>query len=96
VYPFSSSFIFNPMTSHWFPLAITDELMFHTALFACTAHMVQLGKGCSQENSELLHRIVRRLSNRIVQARDNGHYSDTTIAAVSCLAMTEVSVEDAL
>lgn len=71
-------------------MAVTDELLFITSLFACTAHMIQVGRGYVQENAELLHRVVRLLNQRIIDAGDSGNYSDATICSVSCLALTEV------
>jgi hypothetical protein len=83
------------MRSHWFPLAMGDELMFHTTLFACTTHMCYLGKGYERECAEILQRIVREINRRIVDAGDSANYSDSTICAVSCLAMTEVYCNEA-
>jgi len=76
-------------------MAMGDELLFHTALFACVTHMCYLGKNLHRESAELLQRIVRELNRRIAEAGDSANYSDTTVCAVSCLAMTEVYCNEA-
>ena len=78
------------MKSHWLPMAMCDELMFRTTLFACTMHMSYLGKGYSRECAEILQTIVREINRRIVDAGVSGNFSDSTICAISCLALTEV------
>lgn len=95
MYPFTSSLIYNPMRSHWFPLAMTDELMFHTMMYACAVHMTYLGKGYQRESAEILQCIVREINKRIMDAGDSAKYSDSTVCAVSCLAMTEVYCNEA-
>src|SRR5262249_20607772 len=90
VYPLSPCLIFNPMKNHWFPMAMGDELMFITTLFACIMHMSYLGKGYSRECAEILQTIVREINKRIVDAGDSPNFSDATICAISCLALTEV------
>jgi hypothetical protein len=71
-------------------MAMCDELMFRTTLFACTMHMSYLGKGYSRECAEILQTIVREINRRIVDAGVSGNFSDSTICAISCLALTEV------
>jgi hypothetical protein len=82
--------MFNPMKSHWLPMAMGDELMFRTTLFACTMHMSYLGKGYTRECAEILQTIVREINKRIVDAGNSGNFSDATVCAISCLALTEV------
>jgi hypothetical protein len=89
VYPLSQCLIFNPMKSHWLPMAMCDELMFRTSLFACIMHMSYLGKGYNRECAEILQTIVREINKRIVDAGDSSNFSDATVCAISCLALTE-------
>ena len=83
------------MRSHWFPMAMNDDLMFHTTLFACVTHMCYMGKNLHRESAELLQHIVREINRRIVEVGDSTNYADTTVCAVSCLAMTEVYCNEA-
>ena len=76
-------------------MAMCDELMFRTTLFACTMHMTYLGKGYSRECTEILQTIVREINRRIVDARDSANFSDSTVCAISCLALTEVYCNEA-
>jgi len=89
VYPLSPCLIFNPMKSHWLPMAMSDELMFRTTLFACITHLSYLGKGYSRECAEVLQTIVREINKRIVDAGNSPNFSDATVCAISCLALTE-------
>ena len=72
-----------------------DELMFKTTLFACTMHMSYLGKGFVRECAEILQTIVREINKRIVDAGNSANFSDATVCAVSCLALTEVYCNEA-
>ena len=70
-------------------MAMCDELMFRTTLFACIMHMSYLGKGYDRECAEILQTIVREINKRIVDAGDSANFSDATVCAISCLALTE-------
>ena len=76
-------------------MAMCDELMFKTTLFACTMHMSYLGKGFVRECAEILQTIVREINKRIVDAGNSANFSDATVCAVSCLALTEVYCNEA-
>lgn len=80
--------LFNPVKTTWFPLAITDEVLLHTVLFASVVH-ISFVSGCrsSEESDVIMEPIFRQLGRRL---QDYTKLSDATIGAVSCLAMVEV------
>ena len=84
-----SHLAFNPVKTSWFPLAIADELLLHTILFASavTISFVKERRQ-SEEASDIMKPIFRLLTSRL---EDKSKITDATIGAVSCLAMIEVS-----
>ena len=84
-----SHLTFNPVKTSWFPLAIADELLLHTILFA-SAVTISFTKEHRQstEASDIMKPIFRLLTLRL---EDKSKITDATIGAVSCLAMIEVS-----
>lgn len=78
------------MLNYSFPMGMSDELAFHTILFATTMHIGFLGKGYGRESAELLQTIIREINRRISDAGNSANYSDGTIFAVYTLAIVEV------
>jgi hypothetical protein len=89
LYPLESHLSFNPVRRSWFPLAITDELLFHTVILSAAVTLsFRSEHRQSTEASKIMRPIFRLLTSRL---KNQSSISDATIGAVSCLAMIEVS-----
>ena len=89
LYPRESRLIFNPVKTDWFPLAVTDEVMLHTTLLAAAMHIQFSNSWTTTREPDLLtERILRQLNARLA---NRSELSDTTLGAIACLAMLEVS-----
>lgn len=76
-------FEYNTLQKIWLPVAVTDEVLLPTILFASALHVHHDEfKGASLLMKVILDRLNRRLRAKTL--------SDATIGAVSCLAMCEV------
>ncbi|KEF57165.1 uncharacterized protein A1O9_07355, partial [Exophiala aquamarina CBS 119918] len=76
------NFEYNTLQKIWLPVAVTDEVLLHTILFASALYFHRDDfKDASLLMKVILDRLNRRLHNKTL--------SDATIGAVSCLAMCE-------
>lgn len=79
------NFEYNTLQKIWLPVAVTDEVLLHTILFASALYFHRDDfKDASLLMKVILDRLNRRLHNKTL--------SDATIGAVSCLAMCEVEL----
>jgi len=76
-------FEYNTLQMIWLPVAVTDEVLLHTILFASALHVHR----DRFKDSDLLMKVILDRLNRRLRAK---MLSDATIGAVSCLAMCEV------
>lgn len=87
-YPFEAHLTYNPVRVGWFSLAVRDDLLFLSILFASAANLARTdGCGDHEESMAMVVPILRHLNERLQESQLP---SDTTIAIVSCLAMVEV------
>ncbi len=94
MYPFEAHLSFNPVKTAWWNLAVTDEVLLHTVLFASAAHRgLCNGEPESKEASMIMKPTLELLGQRLKMEDSKLRLSDATIGAVSCLAMTEVTFQ---
>lgn len=75
---------FNPIETIWYPAVVSDEVFLHAILFSSALHFSLLSGHSTFKGSELL---TRAILDRLNRKLHSGNYSDTTIGAVSCLAL---------
>lgn len=98
MYPLASSFRFNPMSpASWFDWALSDEALFHALLYT-TSTYAGLIVGTTQKGDSVIHvgksvvLVNERLRGLVKRKGEGGMgIEDSTITAVSCMAITEVS-----
>jgi Fungal specific transcription factor domain len=92
IYPVGSSLKSNPLKSpEWFHFAVTDAAMFHAVLYSAAMYVALLD-GRSESRDTIYHQ-TQAIS--ILQKRLNAskqQFDDSTLGAISCLAMGGVSV----
>ena len=89
MYPMELYFHFNPLSpERWFQTALADTAQFHALLYAsCVYHGLVQGITESREAALHLERASRLINDRL--SGPAAEITDTTIGAVSCLAMGE-------
>ena len=80
---------FNPIRKLWMPLALTDPALLHSILF-CSDQFWAKMNGQKERPSAINHltQTIRILNERLQDPLQK--ISDSTIAAVALLALTEV------
>ena len=93
-YPLETLFIFkyNPAKTVWFPLAVSDELFLKAMIFSSAAHP-SATYGYSEIGPEL-GSVINALNQRL-ESQAPESLSDTTLGAVTCLAILEVNTTSA-
>jgi hypothetical protein len=100
MYPLVSSFRFNPISpAAWFDHALRDEALFHALLYT-TSSYAGLISGTTESKESIIHvgksvSLVKERLNCMGDVRKGQVVSvlvEGTVRAVSCLAITEVSV----
>lgn len=92
VYPLESCLRSNPLKSpEWFQYAIEDSAMLHSVLYAGSLYLALLeGKKESKDTLYHLSRVVSIVNQRLNES--GGEIEDSTIGAISCLALGEVKI----
>lgn len=90
LYPIEAHWGLNPTRKHWVPLALTDPILLSSVLFSSQQFEARVA-GQKERPSAINHlgQAVQGLNKRLQDPRQK--LSDTTIAAVAGLALTEVS-----
>jgi hypothetical protein len=87
LYPLQPFLTFNPVRQHWFPTALTDEVLLHTIMYSAALGLsLSPSPPADLSLTALVSPILRLLSTRLSTPFA---VSDGTIAAVSCLVMVE-------
>lgn len=92
MFPIGSSLRTSPIkTPEWFYFAITDAAMFHAMLYAAAIHLALL-EGRPESRDTLYHQsqTITILQKRL--GHSNQRVDDSTLGAISCLAIGGVSV----
>lgn len=82
---------FNPISpAGWFDWALSEEVLLHALLYT-TSTYAGLLRGTTEDRTAIVHvgKTLAFLRERVVE--DGGLEGEGTIAAISCLALTEVS-----
>ena len=87
MYPLQAFLGFNPVQAFWFPMALTDEILLYTIMYSAAFGLSQADpKTNPNDINQLAGPIFQLLTSRLA---DRSSINDTTIGAVSCLAMVE-------
>ncbi|KAK6383106.1 hypothetical protein LTS17_003776 [Exophiala oligosperma] len=78
----------NAIKEIWLPAAINDEVFLHVILLSSAMHYISTMNCQDVGDSKVLLKVIFDRLNRRLQT---GNYSDTTIGAVSCLALCDNS-----
>jgi hypothetical protein len=89
MYPKGLRLRFNPLRSRaWFHFAVTDAALFHALLYSGALYLALLeGK---TESTEMLYHQNQMISIVVRRLSQSNEVKDSTIGAISCLALGEV------
>jgi hypothetical protein len=89
IFPIAGPLKFNPFkTQGWFQFAVTDAAMLHALLYAGAVYLALLnGKTESEDTVHHLSQTISIVSKRLSETEQ---VQDSTIGAISCLALGEV------
>ncbi len=90
--PVGSSLKISPLKSpEWFHFAVTDPFMFHAMLYAAAVYLALLeGRTETRDTVYYQNQTISVLQNRLSTSKQ--HFDDSTLGAISCLAIGGVSV----
>jgi hypothetical protein len=92
MFPVGSSLKTSPLKSPtWFQFAITDAAMFHAMLYAAAVYSALL-EGMSESRDAIYHQNQTILILQTRLSRSTGQFEDSTLGAISCLAIGGVRV----
>lgn len=91
MYPLTGMYKVNPLREFWLPLILSDEMWFYTILYSVARHFTA---GQMQHNSSdaavLASLVIPRLRNCIERNTKGEVPTDIALAAIACMAATEV------
>lgn len=96
MYPFVSSFRFNPVSpAAWFDCALKDDALMHALLYTSSTYFGLL-KGVTENKEATVHKgksislVKERLDGMSGRGEVVTEVVEMTVRAVSCLAISEV------